>query len=97
MSKKNRGFIAPSGCEVFLLRILFLPLVVSLVFTPPVFAKTLYGKVLKVFDGDTFLVLLQGQEEHVRLREIDAPEVTNRNKIGQEPWGRRAKEFSEIY
>ena len=27
---------------------------------------------LKVFDGDTFLVLLQGQEEHVRLREIDA-------------------------
>jgi len=95
MSKKDRGFIAPSGCEFFLLRILFLPLVVSLVFTPPVFAKTLYGKVLKVFDGDTFLVLLQGQEEHVRLREIDAPEVTNRNKIGQEPWGKKAKEFAQ--
>jgi len=60
----------------------------------PAAARTLSGKVIKVFDGDTFLVRIQGQEEQVRLREIDAPEVTHRKKVGQEPWGRRAGEFA---
>jgi len=94
MSPKSRDFIAPLGCQVFLLRILFFLLLVSLVFPQSAWTKTLYGKVLKVFDGDTFLIWVQGQEEHVRLREIDAPEVTNKNKMGQEPWGRRAREFA---
>ena len=65
-----------------------------MVFIPSVSAKTLYGRILKVFDGDTFLVRVRGQEEHVRLREIDAPEVAHQNSLGQEPWGRRAREFA---
>ena len=95
MSQKSRNVIVPPGGQTFLLRILFFHLFVFWVFTPSVSAKTLYGKVLKVFDGDTFLVWVRGQEEHVRLREIDAPEVTHKDKIGQEPWGRRAKEFAQ--
>ncbi len=58
-------------------------------------AKTLYGKVLKVFDGDTILVRVHAREEHVRLREIDAPELTQEKRMGQEPWGRQAKEYAQ--
>jgi len=95
MTPKRKEFITPLGRQVILLPILFFLLLVSLVFPPSASPKTFYGKVLKVFDGDTFLVWVQGQKEHVRLREIDAPEVTNKNRIGQEPWGRRAKEFAQ--
>ncbi len=49
---------------------------------------------VKVFDGDTFLVLLQGRKEYVRLREIDAPEVSRPKQAGQEPWAKRAREFA---
>ena len=31
----------------------------------------------------------------MRLREIDAPEFTHRKKAGQEPWGRKAKDFAQ--
>ncbi len=57
-------------------------------------AKTFHGRVIKVFDGDTFLIKAEGREEKVRLREIDAPEISTRKKKGQEPWGKRAKEFA---
>jgi micrococcal nuclease len=50
--------------------------------------------VIKVFDGDTFLVRVKGREEHVRLREIDAPEVRTHKQVGQEPWGKKAREFA---
>ena len=56
--------------------------------------KTLQGRVIKVFDGDTFLVRVRGREEHVRLREIDAPEISKRKQTGQEPWAKKAKEFA---
>ncbi len=49
---------------------------------------------VKVFDGDTFLVRLQGRKEYVRLREIDAPEVSRRKQAGQEPWAKMAREFA---
>ncbi len=61
------------------------------VLPPLLSAKTYNGKVLKIFDGDTILVRAQGLGEHVRLREIDAPEVANRRHFGQEPWGRDAQ------
>jgi len=57
-------------------------------------AKTLQGQVVKVFDGDTFLVRVKGREEYVRLREIDAPEISTPKQKGQEPWGRKAREFA---
>lgn len=75
--------------------ILFVFFLVSLASNSPAATKTLSGKVLKVFDGDTILLRVQGREEHVRLREIDAPEVSHRKQAGQEPWGRKAKEFAQ--
>lgn len=91
-SGKTSRFLTPLGEQVFFS--VFLSLLVSLFNPAQVSARTLYGKVLKVFDGDTILVRAQGQEEHVRLREIDAPEITHRKKAGQEPWGRRARDFA---
>jgi micrococcal nuclease len=71
--------------------ILFL---LPLVFPPSAAAKSFRGRVIKVFDGDTFLVRIHGREEHVRLREIDAPEISRRKVPGQEPFGKRAREFA---
>lgn len=59
--------------------------------------KTFQGRVIKVFDGDTFLVQVQGRKEYVRLREIDAPEITSRQQVGQEPWGKRARTFARSW
>ena len=73
--------------------ILFLPLL-SLLFSSPASAKTYQGQVIKVFDGDTILVRIKGHEEFVRLREIDAPETAGRKRQGQEPWGKKAREFA---
>ncbi len=70
----------------------FLLLFLSL--SSPAPAKTYQGQVMKVFDGDTILVRIQGHEEFVRLREIDAPEMANRKLQGQEPWGSKAREFA---
>jgi micrococcal nuclease len=95
MSSRIHRDCIPRGCPVLFLRVLFFSLLFYLGFAPFVSANTLSGKVLKVLDGDTFLIRVQGQEEHVRLREIDAPEITHRKKVGQEPWGRRAKDFAQ--
>jgi micrococcal nuclease len=43
-------------------------------------------RVVKVYDGDTIGVMVNGGREKVRLIGIDAPEM------GQQPWGRMAKE-----
>jgi len=93
-SRIHRDFLL-RGCQILLLRVLFFSLLFYLGFTPFAFANTVSGKVLRVLDGDTFLIRVQGQEEHVRLREIDAPEITHNKKAGQEPWGRRAKDFAQ--
>jgi micrococcal nuclease len=63
-------------------------------FSSPASARTYQGQVIKVFDGDTILVRIKGHEEFVRLREIDAPETAAHKKKGQEPWGRKAREFA---
>jgi micrococcal nuclease len=95
MLNRTQRDSAPRGRQVFFLQVLFLSLFLYLVFAPFVSANILSGKVLKVLDGDTFLIRVQGQEEHVRLREIDAPEISHRKKAGQEPWGRKAKDFAQ--
>lgn len=52
-------------------------------------AQTLTGKVVKVADGDTFTLLVVGNEQvRVRLHGIDAPEIT-----GGQPFSRAAKEY----
>ena len=73
--------------------LLFL-LFLSLSLFSPASAKTYQGQVVKVFDGDTFLARIEGHEEFIRLREIDAPEMASRERKGQEPWGRKAREFA---
>src|SRR3974377_970192 len=95
MSSRFLRGCTPHGGQALFLRVLFFPLLFYLGFAPSVSANTLSGKVLKVLDGDTFLIRVQGREEHVRLREIDAPEITHQKKIGQEPWGRRARDFAQ--
>ena len=95
MLNRTQRDSAPRGGHLFPLQVLFLSLFLYLVFAPFVSANILSGKVLKVLDGDTFLIRVQSQEEHVRLREIDAPEISHRKKAGQEPWGRKAKDFAQ--
>jgi micrococcal nuclease len=95
MSSRIHRDCIPRGCQALFLRLLFFSLLFDLGFAPFVSAKTFSGKVLTVLDGDTFLIRVQGQEEHVRLREIDAPEIAYRKKVGQEPWGRRARDFAQ--
>jgi micrococcal nuclease len=79
--------------KTFIQGLLFL-LFLSLPLFSAAAAKTYQGQVVKVFDGDTFLARIQGREEFIRLREIDAPEVASRNQKGQEPWGRKARDFA---
>ena len=52
--------------------------------------QLLPATLVRVIDGDTIRVLIQGREEAVRLIGIDTPEVT-RGK--NEPFGKAAKEF----
>ncbi|MBR4317086.1 MAG: thermonuclease family protein [Alphaproteobacteria bacterium] len=40
----------------------------------PAFALEIKGRVIKVSDGDTIKVLVDGKEEKIRLAKIDAPE-----------------------
>lgn len=46
-------------------------------------------RVIKVHDGDTVSVILNGRKEKVRLIGIDAPEIKQR------PWGTRARKHLE--
>lgn len=49
-------------------------------------AETLEGRVVGVHDGDTIIVLTADRQDvHVRLAEIDAPEL-------RQPWGQRSKQ-----
>ena len=95
MLNRTQRDSTPRDRRVLFLQVLFFSLFLYLIFPPIVSASILSGKVLKVLDGDTFLIQVQGQEEHVRLREIDAPEITTRKKAGQEPWGRKARDFAQ--
>ena len=79
--------------KTFIRGLLFF-LLLCLFFSSLASAKTYQGQVMKVFDGDTILVRIQGHEDFVRLREIDAPEMANRKLQGQEPWGSKAREFA---
>jgi micrococcal nuclease len=79
--------------KTFIRGLLFF-LLFFLSFSPSASAKTYQGQVIKVFDGDTILVRINGREEFLRLREIDAPEMGGHKQQGQEPWGRKSREFA---
>lgn len=58
-----------------------------LTFTSLISAETLQGKAVKVADGDTFTLLVDGSAQYrVRLVEIDAPE-------SNQPYGQQSKQI----
>lgn len=50
-------------------------LLIFLLFGTLVFGETLVGKVVKVYDGDTITILVDGEKEKIRFYGIDAPEI----------------------
>lgn len=62
-------------------------IILSLLFTSPLWAEEFTGKVVGVSDGDTIKVMYLGRAERVRLYGIDCPEK------GQ-AFGNRAKQFT---
>jgi endonuclease YncB( thermonuclease family) len=63
--------------------------VASLVFAVSVvgssYASTFDAPVVRVVDGDSLIVLVDGQQMRVRLKEIDAPEL-------KQPFGKRSRQ-----
>nr|WP_081739908.1 thermonuclease family protein [Paenibacillus sp. JCM 10914] len=51
-------------------------------------------ELVKAVDGDTISVMFEGKKENVRLLLIDTPE-TNHPKLGVQPFGPEAKEFTK--
>lgn len=50
-----------------------------------VLAATLVGRVVKIADGDTLTIVIDGEQEKIRLSDIDTPER-------KQPYGTRAKQ-----
>ncbi len=51
--------------------------------------------VLRVIDGDTLVVLLNGQEERIRMIGVDAPESVSLNEEENTIWGQMASEYTK--
>jgi micrococcal nuclease len=88
LPRREREFRIKTNSAILIIFLFFLAL------SSGAAAEIYHARVVKVFDGDTFLVRLQGRKEYVRLREIDAPEISRRKQAGQEPWAKRAREFA---
>ena len=63
-------------------------------FTAASSSATLTASVVRVIDGDTIDVSLDGQQERVRLVGVDTPETVH-PEIGVEPWGPEASNFTK--
>jgi len=51
-------------------------------------------EVARVVDGDTVRVVINGQEEAIRLIGVDTPETVHPTR-GEEPYGREASDFTK--
>ncbi|MCZ6503363.1 MAG: thermonuclease family protein, partial [Gammaproteobacteria bacterium] len=60
-------------------------LLVFLLTAANAFAEPIVGKVVRVLDGDTLVLLANKTEHKIQLAEIDAPEK-------EQPWGSKAKQ-----
>jgi len=76
-------------------------LVIVLLFLSATFAQLeprgqLQGmfEVARVVDGDTVRVIINGQEEAIRLIGVDTPETVHPTR-GEEPYGREASDFTK--
>lgn len=63
---------------------------------PSTTATALTGTVVRVVDGDTIDVRLDGREERVRLIGVDTPETVH-PEVGVEPWGPEASQFTKTH
>jgi endonuclease YncB( thermonuclease family) len=54
-------------------------------------AYALTGKVVRVADGDTFTLLVDGRRERIRLASIDAPETTHDRQQPGQPMAQASK------
>ncbi|UUV20045.1 thermonuclease family protein (plasmid) [Fusobacteria bacterium ZRK30] len=50
-------------------------LLIFLLFGTLVFGETLVGKVIKVYDGDTITIMVDGEKEKIRFYGIDSLEI----------------------
>lgn len=66
---------------------IFIPLLLILLLVSTAQAITLSGRVVKVTDGDTIQVLVNGKAEKIRLSGIDCPEK-------KQPFGQAATRFT---
>lgn len=56
--------------------------------------KTKY-RVIRVIDGDTFVVKYKGKEKKVRLIGVDTPESVHKNKKKNTVWGKKAAKYTK--
>ena len=66
------------GFERYGFSVLRLLLVFAVLFPASGSATTFEAPVLRIVDGDSLVVVIDGQTVHVRLKEIDAPEIKQR-------------------
>jgi endonuclease YncB( thermonuclease family) len=72
-------------------------LLIFLLFGTLVFGEILVGKVIKVYDGDTITILVDGKKEKIRFYGIDAPEkkqsygIESRDFVRSKIMGREVK------
>lgn len=52
---------------------------------------------VKVIDGDTIKVMVNGKEENIRFLLVDTPETNHPRMNGPQPFGHEAKEFLEEF
>lgn len=57
--------------------------------------NTVEAEVIRVVDGDTFVVFLNGREERLRLIGVDAPESVSNNEEENSVFGDRASEYTQ--
>lgn len=81
----------PESSERFFYRPLFLSLVIISLSYGIVQAET--HKVIRVYDGDTITVMMDGQKQSIRLVGIDTPEKSRKKNDPGQPYSQRATRF----
>lgn len=72
--------------DAFVKKSWFVALCLLILWTNAVLAENLSGKVVKIIDGDTVILLVSGNRQvKIRLAEIDTPE-------SHQPYGQKAKQ-----
>lgn len=83
-------------CSILLIMLVILISLVGLYFQTERAEGDVYAaSVVRVIDGDTIVVLINGQEERVRMIGIDAPESVSQNEEENTIWGQLASDYTK--